>query len=130
MGDLKSRIQVKAACACTMHIIGKNSGDDMDYLGACHVQVPHIYLYARSTPVSCHMHGLKKISAKALTLQISHVELPLVSFLLILSSYGENLGGRGFITGFAYNCHWIQLMESYLPISNIDIPLGEVSQRN
>ena len=99
-------------------------------MGAYHVQVPHIYLHVRSTPVSCHMHGLKKLSAKALTLQISHVELLLVSFLLILSSYGENLGGCGFVTGFAYNRHWIQLVESYLLISNINIPLGEVSRKN
>ena len=41
----------------------------------------------------------KKLSTEALTLQIGCAESPLASFLLvlILSFYGESLGGRGFV---------------------------------
>ena len=42
--------------------------------------------------------SLKKLSTDALTLQISLAESPLASFLLVLSFYGESLGGRGFVT--------------------------------
>ena len=95
-------------------------------LGACHVQVPHIYLYARSTPVSCHMHGLKK--------------------LLNLANQSRGIAA-GFI--FAYikfvwrKFRWAWLRNGIclqspfdtthgeLPsnIEHIDIPLGEVSQK-
>ena len=42
--------------------------------------------------------SMKKLSTEALTLQIGRAESPLVSFLLVLSFYGESLGGRGFVT--------------------------------
>ena len=42
--------------------------------------------------------SMKKLSTEALTLQIGCAESPLASFLLVLSFYGESLGGRGFIT--------------------------------
>ena len=41
---------------------------------------------------------MKKLSTEALTLQIGCAESPLASFLLVLSFYGESLGGRGFVT--------------------------------
>ena len=48
--------------------------------------------------------SMKKLSIEALTLQIGCAESPLGSFLLVLSFYGESLGGRGFVTaGFAYD---------------------------
>ena len=42
--------------------------------------------------------SLKKLSTDTLTLQIGPAELPLASFLFVLSFYGENLGGHGFVT--------------------------------
>ena len=42
--------------------------------------------------------SIKKLSTEALTLQIGCAESPLASFLLVLSFYGESLGGRGFVT--------------------------------
>ena len=42
--------------------------------------------------------SMKKLSTEALTLQISPAESPVASFLLVLSFYGESLGGRGFVT--------------------------------
>ena len=42
--------------------------------------------------------SMKKLSIEALTLQIGCAESPLGSFLLVLSFYGESLGGRGFVT--------------------------------
>ena len=42
--------------------------------------------------------SMKKLSTEALTLQIGRAESPLASFLLVLSFYGESLGGRGFAT--------------------------------
>ena len=42
--------------------------------------------------------SMKKLSIEALTLQISRAESPLDSFLLVLSFYGESLGGCGFVT--------------------------------
>ena len=42
--------------------------------------------------------SMKKLSIEALTLQIGPAESPLASFLLVLSFYGESLGGRGFVT--------------------------------
>ena len=42
--------------------------------------------------------SMKKLSIEALTLQIGCAESPLASFLLVLSFYGESLGGRGFVT--------------------------------
>jgi hypothetical protein len=42
--------------------------------------------------------SLNKLSTEALTVQIGRAESPLASFLLVLSFYGESLGGRGFIT--------------------------------
>ena len=42
--------------------------------------------------------SMKKVSTEALTLQIGPAESPLTSFLLVLSFYGESLGGRGFVT--------------------------------
>ena len=42
--------------------------------------------------------SMKKLSTEVLTLQIGYAESPLASFLLVLSFYGENLGGRGFVT--------------------------------
>ena len=42
--------------------------------------------------------SMKKLSTEALTLQIGPAESPLASFLLVLSFYGESLGGRGFVT--------------------------------
>ena len=42
--------------------------------------------------------SMKKLSTEVLTLQIGPAESPLASFLLILSFYGESLGGRGFVT--------------------------------
>ena len=44
--------------------------------------------------------SMKKLSIEALTLQIGCAESPLASFLLVLSFYGESLGGRGFLTVF------------------------------
>ena len=41
---------------------------------------------------------MKKLSTEALTLQIGCAEPPLASFWLVLSFYGESLGGRGFVT--------------------------------
>ena len=41
---------------------------------------------------------MKKLSTEALTLQIGPAESPLASFMLVLSFYGESLGGRGFVT--------------------------------
>ena len=41
--------------------------------------------------------SMKKLSIEALTLQIACAELPLASFLLVLSFYGESLGGHGFV---------------------------------
>ena len=43
--------------------------------------------------------SMKKLSTKALILQIGPAEQPLASFLLVLSFYGESLhvGGRGFV---------------------------------
>ena len=42
--------------------------------------------------------SMKKLSTKALTLQIGCVESPLASFFLVLSFYGESLGGRRSVT--------------------------------
>ena len=42
--------------------------------------------------------SMKKLSIEVLTLQIGCAESPLGSFLLVLSFYGESLGGRGFVT--------------------------------
>ena len=42
--------------------------------------------------------SMKKLSIETLTLQIGCAESPLASFLLVLSFYGESLGGRGFVT--------------------------------
>ena len=42
--------------------------------------------------------SMKKLSIEALTLQIGPAESPLALFLLVLSFYGESLGGRGFVT--------------------------------
>ena len=42
--------------------------------------------------------SMKKLSIESLTLQIGRAELPLASFLLVFSFYGENLGGRSFVT--------------------------------
>ena len=44
--------------------------------------------------------SMKKLSIEALTLQIGCAESPLASLLLVLSFYGESLGGRGFVTVF------------------------------
>ena len=41
---------------------------------------------------------MKKLSTETLTLQIGPTESPLTSFLLVLSFYGESIGGRGFVT--------------------------------
>ena len=41
--------------------------------------------------------SLKELSIETLTTKIGHVESPLASFLFALSSYGETLGGRGFV---------------------------------
>ena len=41
--------------------------------------------------------SMKKLSTEALTLQIGSAESPLASFSLVLSFYGESLGGRGFV---------------------------------
>ena len=40
---------------------------------------------------------MKKLSTEALTLQIGPTESSLASFLLVLSFYGESLGGHGFV---------------------------------
>ena len=45
--------------------------------------------------------SMKKLSIEALTLQIDPAVSPLASFLLVLSFYGESLGGRGFLTVLA-----------------------------
>ena len=42
--------------------------------------------------------SMKKLSTEAFTLQIGRTESLLASFLLVLSFYGESLGGRGFAT--------------------------------
>ena len=42
--------------------------------------------------------SLNDLSTKALTAQIGCAELTLASFFVVLSFYGENLGGRGFVT--------------------------------
>ena len=42
--------------------------------------------------------SIKKLCTEVLTLQIGPVESLLASFLLVLSFYGESLGGRGFVT--------------------------------
>ena len=42
--------------------------------------------------------SLNKLSTEALTVQIGRAELTLASFFVVLSFYGESLGGRGFIT--------------------------------
>ena len=42
--------------------------------------------------------SMKMLSTEALTMQIGRAESPLASFLLVLSFYGEGLGGRGFVT--------------------------------
>ena len=42
--------------------------------------------------------SMKTLSTEALILQIGRAELPLASFLLVLSFYGESFGGRGFAT--------------------------------
>ena len=42
--------------------------------------------------------SMKNLSIEVLTLQIGCAESPLASFLLVLSFYGESLGGRGFVT--------------------------------
>ena len=42
--------------------------------------------------------SMKKLSIEVSTLQIGPAESPLASFLLVLSFYGESLGGRGFVT--------------------------------
>ena len=62
---------------------------------------------------------MKKLSIEVLTLQIGCTESPLASFLLVLSFYGESLGGRGFVTVLLrsrYKRRWIELVESYLLI--------------
>ena len=43
-------------------------------------------------------NSMKNLSIEALTLQIGPAELPLASFSLVLSFYGESLCGRGFVT--------------------------------
>ena len=66
--------------------------------------------------------SLKKLSTDALTVQIGCAELPLASFLFVLSFYGESLGGRGFVTVLstivlrAPSHHWVELAKSYLLI--------------
>ena len=50
-------------------------------------------------------------------MQISHVELTLASFFVVLSFCGESLGGRGFVMIWLQSCYkyrWIELMESCL----------------
>ena len=42
--------------------------------------------------------SLNKLSTEALTVQIGRAELTLASFFVVLSFYGESLGGRGFVT--------------------------------
>ena len=42
--------------------------------------------------------SMKKLSTESLTLKIGSAESPLASFLLVLSFYGESLGGRGLLT--------------------------------
>ena len=42
--------------------------------------------------------SMKRLSTETLTLRINRAESPLASFLLVLSFYGESLGGRGFVT--------------------------------
>ena len=57
---------------------------------------------------------MKKQSIEALTLQNGRAESPLDSFLLVLSFYGESLGGRGFVTvllTIALQVRWIELMD-------------------
>ena len=46
--------------------------------------------------------SLNELSADALTMQNGSAEPLLASFLFVLSSYGEHLGGRGFVTVFTY----------------------------
>ena len=61
----------------------------------------------------------KELSTEALTLQIGPAESPPASFLLVLSFYGESLGGGGFVTVLPtsrYKRRWIELVESYLLI--------------
>ena len=45
--------------------------------------------------------SMEKLSTEASILQIGLAESPLASFLLVLSFYGESLGGRGFVTVLA-----------------------------
>ena len=42
--------------------------------------------------------SMKRLSIETLILQIGYAESLLASFLLVLSFYGESLGGRGFAT--------------------------------
>ena len=42
--------------------------------------------------------SLNKLSTEALTVQIGSAELTLISFFVVLSFYGESLGGRGLVT--------------------------------
>ena len=42
--------------------------------------------------------SMKELSIEVLTLKIGRAESPLASVLLVLSYYGESLGGRGFVT--------------------------------
>ena len=63
--------------------------------------------------------AMKKQSTEASTLQIGPAESRLASFLLVLSFYGESLGGRGFQRFYLrsrYKRRWIELVESYLLI--------------
>ena len=75
--------------------------------------------------------SMKRLSTKALPLQIGCAESQLASCLLVLSFYEESLGGRGFATvclRSRYKRRWIELVESYLLI--FDIPLREVPRKN
>ena len=47
--------------------------------------------------ISVHS-SLNKLSTEALTVPIGRAELTLASFFVVLSFYGESLGGRGFVT--------------------------------
>lgn len=62
--------------------------------------------------------ALKELSTDTLSVQISLAELLLTSFLFVLSfSYGETLGGHGFVMvclRLRYKHCWIELAESYL----------------
>ena len=73
---------------------------------------------------------MKKLSTEPLTLQIGPAESPLASFLLVLSFYGESLGGRGFVTVLPRYIALQAPLDTGGDEATLDRARGEVQRKN